>query len=74
MHRCTNKLGFAILERLGIIFLVVLCVLILISSDKSDPDPTENAGKVIDKAALSVGQQLEKTSINVQEAGKAEKF
>ncbi|HWU84743.1 MAG TPA: hypothetical protein VN028_05365 [Rhodocyclaceae bacterium] len=70
MHKCMHKLGGDIINKLAIAGFVGVSIAALISCESRQSGPAEQVGKDIDKAAVSVGKQVEKVGENIQDAGK----
>lgn len=66
-HRYANRLGFILLDRLWLIFLIGMAIMLLVACDAKTPGPAERAGKEIDKAATSIGDKVEKTGERIKE-------
>lgn len=70
MHKCVHKLGIDILHKLATIGFIGVSLLAVASCESRKAGPAEQAGKELDKAAVSAGKQLEKTGEKIQDAAK----
>lgn len=71
-HRYTNRLGYALLDKLWVILLICMSVVLLVACDAKPPGPAERAGKEVDKAAASLGEKVEKAGERIKDGSGAD--